>query len=241
MKNISPLWFIKDPIDPEHKEYILLDYLKSLTKKLNAKTSYSVLREISRMIKNLNDFKTSRQISPSAIKGLKKEERDFLREFNLDNLDPGVLSLIDDIVETSLHTLYDYSEVCLEMLKGEESKIKIFKVEPETLIKPEKTNSGILIIRNMVTDNIEAYRWQGSVILKTQEGDKEVCIMKRIYLRNKIFSINYEYIYHEILEDSTPNEKRKSPELYVIEIYENYNENSEILKMAKEKFIEKIS
>ena len=92
----------------------------------------------------------------------------------------------------------------------------------------------------MVTDIIEAYRWQGSVILKTAEGDKEVCIMKRIYLKNKTFSINYEYIYHEILETSQ-DEKRKSPELYVIEIYENYNENSEILKMAKEKFIEKIT
>ena len=92
----------------------------------------------------------------------------------------------------------------------------------------------------MVTDSIEAYRWQGSVILKTPDGDKEVCIMKRIPLKNRVFSINYEYIYHEILEESL-QEKRKSPDLYVIEIYENYNENSEILKMAKEKFIEKIS
>lgn len=240
MKNISPLWFIKDPIDPEHKEYILLDYLKSLTKKLNAKTSYSVLREISRMIKGLNDFKETKQISYSVTKGLKKEDRDFLKGFDFRELDAQTASLLEDIIESSLHTLYDYSEVCLEILKEEESKIKIFKVEPETIIKPEKSNSGILIIRNMVTDIIEAYRWQGSVILKTAEGDKEVCIMKRIYLKNKTFSINYEYIYHEIIETSQ-EEKKKSPELYVIEIYENYNENSEILKMAKEKFIEKIS
>lgn len=240
MKNISPLWFIKDPIDSEHKEYILLDYLKALTKKLNAKTSYSVLKEISRLIKILNDFKESKTISPSIIKGLKREDREYLDSFNFSLLDQQIASILNDIVENSLHTLYDYSEVCLEILKEEESKIKIFKVEPDTIIKPEKTNSGILIIRNMVTDIIEAYRWQGSVILKTQEGDKEVCIMKRIYLKNKTFSINYEYIYHEILEDDS-TERKKSPELYVIEIYENYNENSEILKIAKEKFIEQIS
>ena len=126
MKNISPLWFIKDPIDPEHKEYILLDYLKSLTKKLNAKTSYSVLREISRMIKGLNDFKETKQISYSVTKGLKKEDRDFLKGFDFRELDAQTASLLEDIIESSLHTLYDYSEVCLEILKEEESKIKIF-------------------------------------------------------------------------------------------------------------------
>jgi len=240
MKNINPLWFIKDPIDSEHKEYILLDYLKALTKKLNAKTSYSVLKEISRLVKILNDFKETKTIGSSIVKGLKKEDREYLASFDFKSLDKQTASVLEEIVENSLHTLYDYSEVCLEILKEEESKIKIFKVEPDTLIKPEKTNSGILIIRNMVTDAIEAYKWQGSVILKTQEGDKEVCIMKRIYLKNKMFSINYEYIYHEILEGES-SERKKSPELYVIEIYENYNENSEILKIAKEKFIERIS
>jgi hypothetical protein len=36
-------------------------------------------------------------------------------------------------------------------------------------------------------------------------------------------------------------EKRISPELPVIEIYENFDENSEIYKLAKEKFIETIT
>ncbi len=240
MKKFNPTWFIQDPIDPEHKEYILLDYLKSLSKKLNAKNSYSVLREISRIIKVLNDFKNNKTISSSVVKGLNKADKEYLDDFSYSKMDEGSKILVDEIVENSLHTLYDYSEVCLEILKDEESKIKIFRVEPETIIQPERANSGILIIRNMITDTIEAYRWQGSVVLKTAEGDKEVCIMKKIPLKNKTFSINYEYIYHEILEESVA-EKRKSPDLYVIEIYENYNENSEILKMAKEKFIEKIS
>jgi hypothetical protein len=240
MKKFNPMWFIQDPIDPEHKEYILLDYLKSLSKKLNAKNSYSVLREISRIIKVLNDFKNNKTISSSVIKGLNKTDKEYLDNFSYFKMEAEAKMLVDEIVKNSLHTLYDYSEVCLEILNNEESKIKIFRIEPETIIQPERANSGILIIRNMITDTIEAYRWQGSVVLKTAEGDKEVCIMKKIPLKNKMFSINYEYIYHEILEESV-SEKGKSPDLYVIEIYENYNDNSEILRMAKEKFIEKIS
>jgi hypothetical protein len=52
--------------------------------------------------------------------------------------------------------------------------------------------------------------------------------------------MNYEYIYHEIL-DSFSVDKNISPELFVMEIYEDFNEDSEIYKLAKEKFIETIS
>jgi hypothetical protein len=41
--------------------------------------------------------------------------------------------------------------------------------------------------------------------------------------------------------DEFSKEKRISPELHVIEIYENFDENSEIYKLAKEKFIETIT
>ena len=87
MKNFNPLWFIQDPIDPEHKEYILLDYLKSLTKKLNTKTSYSVLREISRIVKVLNDFKERKSINPDTLKSMKKDDREYFQNFEFKDLD----------------------------------------------------------------------------------------------------------------------------------------------------------
>jgi len=184
MKNFNPLWFIGEPIDPEHKEYILLDYLKSLTKKLSTNTSYSILREISRIVKVLNEFKEKKEISTDILKGMKKDSREYFQNFKFKDLDLSLKYSIEEIIEASLNTLYDYSEVCLEILKEEEAKIKIFRVESKTLLYPDKSNSGILIIRNMVTDAIEAYRWQGSVILKTLNGDKEVCIMKKISIKN---------------------------------------------------------
>jgi hypothetical protein len=52
--------------------------------------------------------------------------------------------------------------------------------------------------------------------------------------------MNYEYIYHEILDEFSI-EKNVSPELFVIEIYEDFDENSDIYKLAKEKFIETIT
>jgi hypothetical protein len=75
--------------------------------------------------------------------------------------------------------------------------------------------------------------------METPEGDKEVSILKKIHLKNSFFSLNYEYIYHEILSEIKVDSKY-SPRFYVVEIYENFEENSEIYKLAKEKFIEHI-
>jgi hypothetical protein len=241
MKSISPIWFLKNPIDPEHKEYILLDYLKSISKNLNSDNCYPTLRSVSKIIKSLNDFRQNSRISEGTLNQLNSEDIQFLREFRFNVLDEEDQTKIFDIIDSSLETLYEYSEICLELLKEEESKIKVFKVQSRfNNENGEIVKSGILIIRNMVTDDIIAYYWQGSVTLKTTEGNKQICVLKRIHLKNKKYSMNYEFIYHEILEEFSI-EKKVSPELYVIEIYENFDENSEIYKLAKEKFIETIS
>ena len=128
MKNISPIWFIKDPIDPEHKEYVLLDYLKSISKNLNSDNCYSTLRSVSKIIKSLNEFKDNKKISPRVLSQIKQDERDYVEKFIFDDLADSDKNTIIDIVESSLETLYEYSEVCLEILKQEESKIRIFSV-----------------------------------------------------------------------------------------------------------------
>ena len=241
MKNISPVWFIKDPIDPEHKEYILLDYLKSISKNLDSENCYSILRSVSNIVKTLNEFKETKKINPTITRQLKNEERELVKKFRFEKLSEAERNTILEIVEASLETLYGYSEVCLDILKEEESKIRIFEITPGNLSEiDEKSNSGILIVRNMITDKIISYYWQGSVIMKTPDGDKQICVLKKIHIKNQTFSLNYEYIYHEILEEFS-KEKKISPNLHVIEIYENFDENSEIYKLAKEKFIEYVS
>jgi len=73
-----------------------------------------------------------------------------------------------------------------------------------------------------------------------EDQEKDVVVLKKINLRTKSFSLSYEYIYHEVL-DSIGTDKNFTPSFYVIEIYENFSEKSEIFKMAKERFIETLS
>lgn len=172
---------------------------------------------------------------------LTDDEKKYIKNFNFDKLEQEKKESISLIIESSLETLYEYSEIFLNMLKDEESKIKIFKVQSKfNSEKEEPANSGILIIRNMVNDKIIPYYWQGAVTLKTEHGNKQICVLKKIILKNSRYSMNYEFIYHEILDEFSI-EKNVSPELFVIEIYEDFDENSDIYKLAKEKFIETIT
>jgi hypothetical protein len=241
MKNLSTIWFIKEPIDTEHKEYVLLDYLKSISKNINSKNCYPILRAVSKIVKSLNEFKKNNTIGKTIISQLTEEEREYINNFDFKKLSKEKRDIIESIIESSLETLYEYSEIFLDMLKDEESKIKIFKVQSKfNAEKKEPANSGILIIRNMVTDKIIPYYWQGAVTMKTEHGNKQICVLKRINLKNSRYSMNYEFIYHEILEEFSI-EKNVSPELFVIEIYEDFDEDSDIYKLAKEKFIETIT
>ena len=61
-KSISPIWFLREPIDPEHKEYVLLDYLKEISKRLNKENCYPIMKEISRVVKILNEYRKDKAI-----------------------------------------------------------------------------------------------------------------------------------------------------------------------------------
>lgn len=237
-KNISPIWFLKEPMDAEHKEYILLDYLKEISEDLNKENCYSILREISRIVRILNDFRRDKKVPESIQKSLKKEDRIYLSTFSFDEMENDQKEVLNSIIEDSLDTLYEYSEICLDILKEEESKIKIFKIQSKFNVDEEE-KSGIVIIRNMITDKLLNYFFHSKVKMETPEGSKEVSILKKIHLKNSFFSLNYEYIYHEILSE-IKSETKFSPQFYVIEIYDNFEETSEIYKLAKEKFIEQI-
>lgn len=230
-KTLSPVWFLEDPIDSEYKEYILLNFLKDRNKKIE-NVPFSVLKETSILVKALNSYKEKGFFDKSVLEYLGISE---IKDLNNKPKDEKILKIVSE----SLNTLYRYSEICMEVIKDEEDKIKIFRIESGA--ETDLINkSGIVIIRNMISDDIVPYFFYSRITMKTSEGEKEIYIMKKCPISNMKFSMGYPYIYHEILEEykiiNSP-----FPSLYAIEIYENFNDNSEILKISKEKFLGFIS
>jgi hypothetical protein len=86
------------------------------------------------------------------------------------------------------------------------------------------------LVRNLATDEIYSYWWS-----RYSNASSFGIMMKRVRISNNFFSISYDHLVNEILVTvgvQAPNSK-----VTVIEIQEDFNEESNILKIAKELFI----
>jgi hypothetical protein len=234
MKNIKPTWFIEHPIDQEHKQYILLDFLSSVNKDIEKEDIYHPIKKIFSMIKDLSfakswlsgNLKDLNQDQANSIKDIYK----YLKGSEFDEKEKSsLLKLIDG----SLEILYKYADLGMDLWKSIESRIKIFRLHTE---EGFENGIGILLCRNMATDHVTAYWWK---IGETSDGSKGA-IMKKVNVRNPYFSLSYEFIAHEVL-DSLGLPPGFDPSVTVMEIYEDFDQESVTLKIAKELFIREIS
>ena len=234
MKRLSPVWFLKSPIDVEHKYYILLDFLKSISSEIKDKKIYSPVKKILSLIKSLNYFDRTGLILISDEFFLDEEDQRIISSDLQKTLSEEEKLEIKKIIRESLKILYKYSDLWTNLWKNIESRIKIFNLVP-TEKNPE---SGITIFRNMSTDEIFSYWWK-KIEMNLDGGTKKGIVLKKIPILNNYYSMSYEFIVHETL-DSMGIRNGSSFTCTVIEISEDFNLDSEIFKIAKEKFIKEI-
>lgn len=235
MKDIKPTWFIEHPIDREYKQYILLDFLSTVNRDIAEEDIYYPIKRIFSMIKEItsvkvwveNDFdKIPEDLPDNVQKLVEYYEKSEIEEFEEEE--------ILKIIEMSLDILYKYADLGMDLWKNIESRIKAFSLERFGDVK--NRDSGILIFRNMATDHLTAYWWQNG---KSGNGSNGT-LMKRVFLRDCYFSMSYKFIVHEVLETMSL-ERPIDPAVNIMEIYEDFTEDSVILKIAKELFIREIS
>jgi hypothetical protein len=235
MKDIKPTWFIEYPIDQEYKQYILLDFLSTVNKDIEDEDIYYPIKRIFSMIKELtsvkvwieNEFKEVSEELPSNI-------HDLITYFRGCDFSDDEVEEILSIIDNSLNILYKYADMGMSLWKNLENRIRAFSLERFTT--KENRDCGILIFRNMSTDNVFVYWWQCG---RTNKGS-DATMLKKIPLRNPYFSMSYEFIAHEAIE-SLEIKKDVDPDINIMEIYEDFNEDSVILKIAKELFIREVS
>jgi len=228
MKELSKTWFLNHPIDLEHKQYLLLDFLKSVNTEIKKDEIYHPIKKIFSLTRELSIFKSwlinkektwSSEISAEIL--------NFYLSCSFSNEEEEELV---KILNFSLEVLYKYSELGLDLWKGVEKRIKAFDLDNGN---GEKTY-GVLIFRNMATDEIFPYLWSSEI-----ENPKGV-MMKRVNLTNNYFSMTYEFIVHEIIQEIGMR-NIKNLRVTVMEIQEDCNQDSIIIKIAKEMFVREIS
>jgi hypothetical protein len=234
MKTLSPVWFLKDPIDQEEKYYILLDFLKSVSKEIKKDNFHSPLRTVLSLSKELDHFYQYRTLENFLDENLSEEDLDLLDSYVNGYFSDDEINEIDEIIKNSLRVLGKYAESGLKLLRNLEEQIKIRSLE----IVTDNKKNGIVIFRSMASDEIFTYWWNKTEIRIGEETKKGV-MMKPIYIPHNHYSMSYEFIMCEILVAAGVDSMEKFP-CIIIEISETFNQSSEIFKIAKEKFLREI-
>ena len=56
MKSLQPYWFLQNPIDAEHKYYVLMDFLQSVENDLGQKKYSEQIQKITRVYNDIKNF-----------------------------------------------------------------------------------------------------------------------------------------------------------------------------------------
>ena len=234
MKNISQIWFLKSPIDAEHKYYILLDFLKSINEEIKKNNVYSPTKKIFSMIKDLDYFHKNWTMAGHKELFISEEDEGILSFYRTNKMSEGEEEEVRLILENSLKVLYKYADLGINLWEQMEGRIKMYNLE----VPESSQESGITIFRNMSTNEVFPYWWKKTGI-KIGEEVRRGVVLKGISIINSKYSMSYEFILHETLVSMGIQDGTKFP-CTIIEISEDFDKSSEIFKIAKEKFIQEI-
>ena len=225
MKDLKTTWFLHHPIDSEHKQYLLLDFLKSVNEDIQRDNIYLPIKKIFSMIRELTLMKCLLEESAVIGQNLTKREKSILEYYENSLFTENEIEELEEIVEISLASLYRYADLGTSIWKTIEERIKSFEI-PNV---GTHDNFGILFLRNMATDEVYSYWW-------SHASNGRGVIMKKVNLLNNYYSISYEFLIHEVVQ-TIGLDLKECPRTIIMEIEEDFNKDSVILKIAKELFV----
>jgi hypothetical protein len=153
-------WFTQGIVDFEHKKYILLAYLKSVSKRFEAVKLYPELGELIGHLRNLKAFAENKELLaaqfPRQFTGI---DMDKLRLRYKALLDDGeILGEIERIIQYALPKMDRLTQQGLEIYDSLEEQIEIEPVGIEPIYKKE----GYLFLSEQEKQDVRIYRytWQ---------------------------------------------------------------------------------
>ena len=173
MKTFKPFWFLEDPLDTEHKYYVLMGFLVDLKNKIGKRGFEKKFKELLTIKKDLIYFSKESKFSQRTTIAMTEEDKNLfisLLDRNIDNIDE-----IDKIVKNSIATIekfidenksaYDLynSLVCVESYANTYSL----------------WDQGFLVIRKDKEEYMKIFTWFFSIV-KIEQKEKTALLMTEI-------------------------------------------------------------
>lgn len=157
MKSLQPYWFLQNPIDAEHKYYVLMDFLQSVEKDLDQKKYSEQIQKITRVYNDIKNFQKTNRLSDKTLRSMTQNEIDKINELTILNQNEEE---IDYILDGSLEVLDGFFDKINPYLEEIERSIR-FKIHNDDIFTKDK---GFVVMRNNKDKKMKIYSWAFSII-----------------------------------------------------------------------------
>jgi hypothetical protein len=223
-KELSPMWFYTPgPIDFEYKQYILLDYLQYVDLMYDNGLLYPVFHEVEYHLKNLESFRTTRELIVNGgrqLKGFDFEKMTLLYDMPQDTQDFIVVNNIVNYAEGKFQKSYNKGKSVYQEI---ESNISLRFVG----IIPELKDFGFIIVN---TDNVaRIYKYEiGKIYLENEN----YIILDEIDTQRISLDNSYEHIKLDLLNKFN---QYANPAVIAAEINKTYPLKEGIIPVMRRK------
>lgn len=165
MKILKNYWFLQDPVDVEHKFYVLMDFLQSVEEDMSFKKYNEQIQKVRRISEDLKSFNTARSLSDKTLITMTKKELDKFKDLQ-DNLIDREKDL-NDVIESSLGIISNFLEKIDPIIQEINKAINVYTFEPQKSFNDQ----GFLILRIPGEKKMKIYSWMFSFV-KVKKKDQ---------------------------------------------------------------------
>lgn len=161
MKNLSPDWFFRYPVDFEYSRWILLDYLNDVYSNFKYRKLYPYLHDINYHLTNLESWDTKRELFKGELKGVDFEKMTLIYDTPEDSPEIKEINNIVNYSIDEMRRVFKKGRIVWRSIE-EQFNWNIIGVIPNYKLE------GYLLVK--INNQVKVFRYTiGSVIL---EDDK---------------------------------------------------------------------
>jgi hypothetical protein len=160
---MRPYWFLEDPIDLEHKYYVLMAYLMKIKENFNKPGFERYFKNLLSIKKDLESFIKNTEFSQKTLAKMTDEDKDHFYNMLDKNLDS--IGEIEDIAKNSVITIEDFLEKNKEFYEKYNSLVEV----ESYCAKYNLWDQGFLIIRKKGEETMRIFTWFFSIVKISQK------------------------------------------------------------------------
>ena len=165
MKTLKNYWFLQDPIDIEHKFYILMDFLQSVETDINQNKYNEQIQKIRRIYEDLKSFKNNQTLSDKSLISMTPDELELLKEIQLKSSEKS--EELGILLDNSIEIMEGFMDKISPIVEEINKSIIAYEHEPANSFKDQ----GFLVLRINKSRKMKIYSWMFSFV-KVKKKDQ---------------------------------------------------------------------